>query len=296
MVKHLFVINPISGYNAPTDALEREIHNVCAERFLDYTVAFTEYAGHARELVKKAVEANAKLRVYACGGDGTLNEVVCAAAGHDNVAITHYPRGTGNDFIKCYPERDFLNIRALISGAAVDLDCIELGEDRYAINICSVGVDANVAADMKKFNWAIKLGGKMPYNLSLLTNVIKGVGRNYTVEVDGEKYPNAYTMLTACNGQVYGGGFHACPDADPSSGNLEFLLVRKVSRFTIAKIVGEYAAGNYKKLPQYIKHITGKLIHIQTPVPFNVNYDGEIFSSCDITLALSPHKIKFILP
>ena len=42
------------------------------------------------------------LRVYACGGDGTLNECVNGAALLPNVAVTHFPCGTGNDFIRMF--------------------------------------------------------------------------------------------------------------------------------------------------------------------------------------------------
>jgi diacylglycerol kinase family enzyme len=296
VIKHLFVINPVSGYNAPTGNLVQAIDKAGTELQLDYSIAFTQYPGHAKEIVKNAVSLGSEWRVYACGGEGTLNEAVNGAAGHDNVAIAHYPRGTGNDFIKCFPGRDFTDVRALVTGKMIELDCIDLGGDRYAINICSIGVDADVAADVKRYKWAIKLGGKMPYNLALLINVIKGIGRHYNVEVDGEELTGSYTILCACNGEVYGGGFHACPDADVTDGKIEFLLIKKVSRFTVAKVVGIYASGGYKKLPQYLRHITGKIMSIRSDTPVNINYDGEIFKSKDVTISLSPHKIKFILP
>jgi YegS/Rv2252/BmrU family lipid kinase len=295
-MKYLFVINPISGYNAPTESLVQAIDKVGSEMSLDYLISFTQYPGHAKEIVENAINSGGEWRVYACGGDGTLNEVVNGAAGCDNAAISHYPRGTGNDFIKCFPDKDFTDIRALVTGKTIEVDCIDLGNGKYAINICSVGIDADVAADVKRYKWAIKLGGKMPYNLALLINVIKGIGRYYTVEVDGESLPGSYTILVACSGQVYGGGFRACPDANPTDGNFEFLLIKKVSRFTVAKVVGVYAAGGYKKLPQYMRHITGKIMRIQSDIPVNVNYDGETFKSNDITMKFSPHKIKFILP
>jgi len=295
-MKYLFVINPISGYNAPAESLIQAIDQVGAEAKLDYSIVFTQHPGHAKDIVRDAVADGGEWRVYACGGDGTLNEVVNGAAGYDNVEIAHYPRGTGNDFIKCFPGRDFTDVRALVTGEPIEIDCIDLGGGRHAINICSVGIDANVAVDVKRYKWAIKLGSKMPYNLALLINVIKGIWRYYTVEVDGESLPGDYTILCACCGQVYGGGFHACPDANPTDGKLEFLLIKKVSRFTVAKVVGTYAAGGYKKLPQYIRRITGKIIRIQSDTPVNVNYDGETFKSNDVTMKLSPHKIKFILP
>jgi YegS/Rv2252/BmrU family lipid kinase len=295
-MKHLFVINPASGYNAPSDSLVHAIEAVGTELKLNYSIVFTKYPGHAKEIVENAINTGGEWRIYACGGDGTLNEVVNGALGHDTAEITHYPRGTGNDFIKCFPGKDFKDVRALVTGEATEVDCIDLGDGRYAINICSVGIDADVAADVKRYKWAVKLGGKMPYNLALLINVIKGIGRHYTVEVDGESLPGSYSILCACSGQVYGGGFRACPDADPTDGSFEFLLIKKVSRFTVAKVVGVYADGGYKKLPQYLRHISGKIMRIRSDTPVNVNYDGETYKSNDVTIKFSPHKIKFILP
>ena len=43
-------------------------------------------------------------RIYACGGDGTLNEVASGAAGFPNGTITAYPGGSGNDFVKIFDD------------------------------------------------------------------------------------------------------------------------------------------------------------------------------------------------
>ena len=52
--------------------------------------------------IKEICEANAasgeQLRIYACGGDGTINEAVNGAFGYENVEIGAVPMGTGNDY------------------------------------------------------------------------------------------------------------------------------------------------------------------------------------------------------
>jgi YegS/Rv2252/BmrU family lipid kinase len=260
-------------------------------------VEITRHPGHAIEIVKHHAELGGEWRVYACGGDGTLNEVVRGAAGYDNIAVTHYPCGTGNDFIKCFKDAAaFRDLERIINGHEITVDCMEMGNDRYAVNICSVGVDADVPADMPKFRWAGRFGSKMPYNLALFTTLLKGIHKPYKVTVDGESYDGEYTILTVCNGQVYGGGFHACPDADPTDGTLEFLLVKKMSRFKLAKLVGIYARGGYKQLERYIRHVRGKTMTIEAAKDINICGDGEVYRERKVTFALSEQKIRFILP
>jgi diacylglycerol kinase family enzyme len=115
--------------------------------------------------------------------------------------------------------------------------------------------------------------------------------------LDGcEMFNGNYTIMTCCNGTTYGGGFNACPDADPADGMLEFLLVRGVGRLRLMSIVGKYAAGKYKEYSKYIKHISGKSLTVEADKPFYANYDGETVLAKKAVFSLSPHKLRFIVP
>jgi diacylglycerol kinase family enzyme len=299
MTRHLFVVNPVTR-NAPELAAEGAA--VCARLGLEHSVTTTAYAGEAAEIIAREARRGGEVRAFILGGDGSLNEAVRGAAGFGNVSLGVIPCGTGNDFIKCFGGKDaFLNIEGLVNGREVPLDLVEVTLDNqppiHAINICSVGVDADVAAGMRRYVGARRWGGsKMPYNLSLIRTVIKGVKRHYTVTVDGVREEGMFTILTCCNGQVYGGGFKACPDADPGDGQLEFLLVKGLSRFTLMKIVGRFGAGKYKELHQYIRHCRGSSVTIESDRPFYANYDGECVPASRVTFALSPYKLQFVVP
>jgi diacylglycerol kinase family enzyme len=197
-------------------------------------------------------------------------------------------------------------LEKLITGgreALLDLMEVHIGGDGntlptfHAINICSVGVDADVAAGVKRYKWAKRLGGsKMPYNLALVSVILKGVRKPYAVTVDGERLNGKFTILTCCNGQVYGGGFKACPDADPADGQLEFLLVWGMGRLTLLRVIGKYAAGRYKELPQYVRYQPGRSMTVESAKPLYINCDGEVYPARKVTFALSPLKLRFILP
>ena len=75
------------------------------------------------------------MRIYACGGDGTLNEAVAGAAGFGNAAVTHYPMGSGNDFLRMFgPDAcRFYDLRALLDAPQAPVDLIECN-GRLALN------------------------------------------------------------------------------------------------------------------------------------------------------------------
>ncbi len=136
--------------------------------------------------IRETAADGAELRVYACGGDGTLNECVNGAAGLPNTAVTHFPCGTGNDFIRMFDNEKsrFYDLTELINGEVRPLDVIKCN-DRYAINICSLGIDARVGTDVHKYSGLPLVGGAAGYVVSLAVNYVKGVTTSLTAATEG---------------------------------------------------------------------------------------------------------------
>ena len=100
-MKHIFVINPAAG---AVDALEEIKKKVNSEaKGYDYEFYETKAPHDATEYIKSYCASHPeKVRFYACGGDGTLNEVVNGVVGFDNAEVGCIPSGSGNDFVKYY--------------------------------------------------------------------------------------------------------------------------------------------------------------------------------------------------
>lgn len=286
-VKHIFLINPAAGRGKSQARLAALCRETAEERRLDYEILATEYPGHGAELVKKAVgqSGGRRVRIYACGGDGTLNEAARGAFGAWNAAVTHYPAGTGNDFIKAFgaQSRAFYRLPALVDGKEIAMDYIQ-ADCGGAVNVLSVGADARVAAGVAKYkNLPLPPGQTPPYLLSAAEHIIRGLGEEYEVEIDGVRRDGAYTLIFLGNGGWYGGGFCPVPQACPRDGLLDVLLVGKVSRLTAARVVTAYKQGRYWEYPQYIAHILAKEVKIRLKGggQMCVNLDGEIaYSNC----------------
>ena len=98
-MKHLFIINPAAGSRDRTESYSRKIREACEGRGLDYEIRVSDAPGGCARLAREAAASGEEYRIYACGGDGTLNEVASGAAGYDNAAVTVFSGGSGNDFV-----------------------------------------------------------------------------------------------------------------------------------------------------------------------------------------------------
>ena len=101
-MRHVFLINPAAGKYDRTGEFTQTIRAACEG--LDYEILVSRAPGDCTHIAQAAASSGEPVRLYACGGDGTLNEVVNGAAGHANAAVTHFPGGSGNDFIKIFSD------------------------------------------------------------------------------------------------------------------------------------------------------------------------------------------------
>ena len=295
-MKHLFIINPAAGKRDQSPVLADAIRTLGESHGLDYAIRISRQAGDCTAITREAAASGEETRVYACGGDGTLNEVVCGAAGAANLAVTHYPCGSGNDFVKNFSDpAAFTQLERLLDPEEMLLDLIQVGED-YSLSICSIGIDARIAASIQSCKRLPLVSGSGAYNLSTAVNLIRGIHRHYVVEVNGQRVDGRFTLICVCNGRYYGGGYMPVPKARPDDGKLELLLVNKVSRLQVAKIIGKYKAGRYAEYPEVFTHFTTDRVHIRCDREEVVNLDGEIRLGKDVDVRLSEKKLRFFYP
>ncbi|HAQ40909.1 MAG TPA: lipid kinase, partial [Clostridiales bacterium] len=121
---------------------------------------------------------------YACGGDGTLHEVVNAACGFNHVSVGVIPCGSGNDFIKNFDNADnFHSIESQINGKSVNLDLIKVMNE-FAVSVCNIGFDADAAFNMHKFKKVPFVSGSGRYFLSVFYCLMKKLGKNLEIIID----------------------------------------------------------------------------------------------------------------
>ena len=293
---HLFIINPAAGSRDRTESYREKIRAVCESRGLHYEIQVSQTPGDCRRLTRAAAETGGEYRIYACGGDGTLNEVADGAAGFPNVAVTVFSGGSGNDFVKLFDDpKAFFDLERLVDAEEVTFDMIRCNETK-ALNICSVGLDARIGTDVSHYKRLPLLHGFRTYAASTVVNLCKGISEHYVVEIDGQRIDGEFTFVCACNGRYYGGGFNPVPEADPTDGLLDVLLVDKVNLLMVPGLIGKYKNGRYQELNHLVRHYKTKELKIFCDKEVPVNVDGEALYAKEVEFAIADEKLRFFYP
>lgn len=304
-MRHIFIVNPVSGKADASGTLVPKIIAAAKALGIEYRVLLTEHPGHAVQLAREAAQPGAPVRLYACGGDGTLNEVLLGAAPYENAEVACVPCGSGNDFVRNFGTSEpFLDLPDLIQGAAVPIDLIET-QYGIAAAICSAGLDAQVAYGIPRFRRLPLCGGSMAYNLSIVQCVCGRLGHKLRVVADGEEQAGEFLMLAICNGTAYGGGFLAAPEAKLNDGLLDLVLVKKIGRLRMAQVIGLYKSGRHiqngrvvPELADVISYKKVRRVELETldGRPIIVTQDGECAPRNKLTASVKPSAARVVLP
>ena len=276
----------------------------------EYTIQVTNHAGHARELANAAAQqarqSGEELRVFTAGGDGTFNEALTGIYGYTNAAVGCLPFGSGNDFLRTFgTKEEFLDLDAQLAGGPVSIDLMQTSLGLSA-TICAAGLDAQVAYGIPKFRRIPLCGGEMAYVLSIVEQLCGHIGRRVEYTIDGETLDVDCLMCAICNGRTYGGGFCAAPEAQPDDGWLDVYIIRKVSRVTIAKLLGMYKSGKHFQNGQLVRAAEPYFIYRRAKQvslraadgrgPIVATADGECAPKEQITVQVQPLAGRILLP
>lgn len=300
-MRHVFIINPKAGKRNQTSRLLEMAEGLRTRHGLDCSCMLTDRPGGATDMARKLAETGEELRLYACGGDGTINEVANGIAGYDNAAMTCIPAGTGNDFLKNFGPEDmdkFRDAENLWDGDQMQLDLIDCN-GRYCTTIACNGIDARIAESVHQYSGTPGLNGRGSYLASVAVNFIcKPIGRHWTVYLDDEQLEDDFALISMCNGRYYGGGSTPVPEARMDDGVLHTILIKNVPKITFGRLFGTYSAGAHEKLPaDLVRVATAKVVRIVAQNEEIVScLDGETFRAMEVTMRLADKRLNFFGP
>lgn len=295
-MKCVFIINPVAGKGKGEEMLVDPIKKYFSANGGEYEIVVTSKAGDVLKAAKAVAQSGEKVRIFACGGEGTAFEAVNGIVGFDNVELGVLPCGSANDFLKFFERKEpFLDIAESVNGIAKSIDLIK-ANDRYCINGCSVGMDAVVADDMRLFKRLPGVSGRLAYKLAIVKTFLRRIGMKVRMKIDGEYVGEKDCLFAVCaNGPYYGGGFKSCPDADPFDRKLDFTVVDTISKFKVLSFLKSYENGEHAKF-DFCTLGRCESMEIEADKPFPVNLDGEIVHDIRVKFEIVKKAVKFVVP
>ena len=281
-----FIFNPVADRNRSSRHINW-LNREAGKRWEEFEIVITQknqdIVGLARE---KAGNFDI---VVACGGDGTINQVVNGIVG-TSASLGVLPIGSGNDFVKTMHLNKTLPecMEILHQGYQTNIDLIRYkGDcDGWCANTIGIGLDgwANYYARNYKF-----LRGHAVYVLGALKAAIKFRGSNMNLKIDEVQKNDHFLMITVCNGKWEGGNFFVAPDADMTDGLLDLLTINNLPLPTVLSYLPRFRWGPSPNM-KGVKLRQCKDLEVTSEIPLAVHSDGEHLSKTVRYLKLSVKK------
>ena len=298
-MKHIFIVNPASGKGNASQIIYSSLSSLGKD--FKCSVYLTKGKGDAEQYIKKYLSTHAnEVRFYACGGDGTINEVVNGIATFPQASMSVYPCGSGNDLIKCFGNKeDFLDIISLTNAREMPIDIMKVN-DRFCINVCHFGFDSYVAKKMDEVRSKKIIGGKNAYTTGVVMGLAKAMKNQALIEADGEVICNGdFLLCTVANGRYVGGQYKCAPKAYVNDGLLDICVSDTVTRTKFIRLVKYYAEGTHLTDPRFkdfLRYRQCKHVEITAGEGFCISLDGEVIPMSRAVIDIIPNGIKFALP
>ena len=304
VIRHIFIINPAAGKRETTRRLEEQLSRLR----VPHEVFYTREAGEARKIAERAAAEGVPARLYACGGDGTLHEVVNGlfiqqTADPQEVLLAVVAVGTGNDWVRTFgiSNRYQDAVKAIAAGCSflqdvgvVSYEEAHYRQSRYMANVAGVGFDAHV---VRKLSHLKKKGHKSRwrYTWCVVKNFFRYKSTGIKVWVDDRLVYNNL-LFSAAVGicKFNGGGMQPLPAAIADDGILDLSLIRPVHFWHLLfRFHYLFNGGIYR-----IRHILqerGSRIRIESSPEVSVEIDGEPLGHTPLEFSILHRAIRIVV-
>ncbi|WP_187370283.1 diacylglycerol/lipid kinase family protein [Bacillus massilioanorexius] len=303
--KHLYIIKNGNPSSRKSNHVWGQVEQVLKLHAISYTLYETEYPGHAKEIAENVLKNTyTDTIIVALGGDGTLHEVINGAVSFPHAKVVCFPAGSGNDYVRgIQKSKKTEDIISLLHSeqkvSAIDLGAFVFeGKKRHFVNSIGVGFDASISKAVNESKWksrfqALKLG-KFIYLYFFLKNLFAFNTFSLEVEIDGEKRKmDDVWFLVVCNQPYFGGGIKISPNASINDGQLQALVVSKISSFMLLLLFSTILWGGHLKL-KWVEVFNCKEISLSTDALVPIQADGEHIGFSNVSVKVAPDAVKIL--
>lgn len=269
--------------------LQQVLSGLTAEG-LNVQVTPTSGPGDATRLAREALAARCDVLV-ACGGDGTVNEVVGGVAGSD-MPLLVIPGGTSNVLGREIGlPRDLLACAALLRKGAIRRISLGRVGDRRFVLMAGIGVDAGIVAasnsQLKRFL------GEGAFWLAGFQQLVQYHFSPFDLVVDGKSHRGTFALISKVKN--YGGPFQLTPQANLFSNQFAVCLFQSEVRWRYLHYLSRVARGTHMSLPDVLM-LKGRTIEAAGSTKIHVQVDGELLGTLPQTISIQDNALSLIVP
>lgn len=251
----------------------------------------TEGPRHATALALQAATAGFDV-VAACGGDGTVNEVVNGLAG-SSTALAVVPGGTANVWAKevGLPRDPLRAARLIVEGERRTVDVGSAGGRRFLL-MAGAGFDAHV---VNRVAPTVKQRlGAASYVLQGLRELVRYQGAPQTLHLDGRECATPVFWLVLGNTRSYGGVVRITNRALVDDGLLDLCVFQQPGVFPFAFYGLGILAGRHGGARGTVWERV-HVLEVDGP-PLPVQVDGEPAGHTPMRFWAEPGALQAIVP
>ncbi|MGH7722273.1 MAG: diacylglycerol/lipid kinase family protein [Candidatus Dormibacteria bacterium] len=251
-------------------------------------------------------------RIVACGGDGTLNEVVngfftpSGAPLNEAAILGLLPSGTGGDFRRTIglPSDPSALAAILAANHTRRIDTGRIVYDspatapRQFINIADCGVGGEVVA---RVNRSGSKGGGVRGTVVFLGISLRALltfgGRRVRLILDGESLQLDVQNVVIANGRCFGGGMRIAPAAELDDGRFDLVVLPALGRLrTLIAIPSVYRGTHISQPGVVVRRASEVRIEPLDNRQLLFDIEGEQIGAAPATLTCWPSSLRFCVP
>ncbi|MBO4307922.1 MAG: diacylglycerol kinase family lipid kinase [Bacteroidales bacterium] len=265
----LFIVNPISGIGKQKK-IEEILQKYIDHTLINYTVKYTEYIHHGKDIAKEAVEQGYYDAIVAVGGDGSVNDVVSGMIG-SHVALGIIPCGSGNGLARNLkiPLTPIHAIEVLNHLKVAEIDTIVVN-NRVVASIAGIGFDALVAKRMKE----AKVRGLQAYAKIIINDYPTYKEHLFRMNIDGREVERKAWFVSFANSNQFGYNTTIAPLAKLDDGLIDVCIVDRIPLLHLP-LTAPLLYLNHFELSQHVEYYKAREVTVYNNDEEWVNIDGE---------------------
>jgi diacylglycerol kinase (ATP) len=309
--KALLLFNPVAGSHLERRvATVRRIAEIFGRAGVEVHIDATRARGSAGEQARAAIASGCDA-VVACGGDGTVFEVLQGVA-ETTAMLGVIPMGTGNVLahdlgLAGNPERAAAQLLGF-TPHTISLGRIEsMGRSRFFTVAAGVGVHAELI--YRANARAKQRGGYLAYYSQGMKLLFRHPFVSFPVEIttnDGAVIETTALEMVAMRVRSFGGPLrHWRPGSSLLSPELRLVLLRNASRahilrYTLQALTGIAPYDELETPDADFSFVFAKSVRCFVPEvhasELRVQADGELLGPAPVDLAIVPKALKLLIP